>query len=317
MKNKSTQNSLIYTGAVLLFFTLLTHLTLSQPDGGIFSSIGILIVSLFQLVIFVIGLAIGIALCIAVMLCVFIAAAYLVNTSLGKEIAQKTKAAALNQVWWMLSIIAPGKFGMLQPTAGYAGMVTAPISLEPVSVNAATVRPIPAIDHTGNKAEQPAVNEHMVEVLRKMEDRLKAIETSVQSIESKSAQFVHTKQLEAMGAAVRETDERSREALDTRINPMQEQLKHISKQNEELSEASKKLGDIVLRIVTLEQKTTKLAELPQQVTELRDEVTSKYEIIPQQVADLRGEVQQQIDALKQKPAAKGRPRKKGPAPQQS
>ena len=102
----------------------------------------------------------------------------------------------------------------------------------------------------------------MVEVLRKMEDRLKAIETSVQSIESKSAQFVHTKQLEAMGAAVRETDERSREALDTRINPMQEQLKHISKQNEELSEASKKLGDIVLRIVTLEQKTTKLAELP-------------------------------------------------------
>ena len=72
-----------------------------------------------------------------------------------------------------------------------------------------------------------------------------------------------------------------------------------------------------MRIVTLEQKTTKLAELPQQVTELRDEVTSKYEIIPQQVADLRGEVQQQIDALKQKPAAKGRPRKKGPAPQQS
>ena len=81
MKNKSTQNSLIYTGAVLLFFTLLTHLTLSQPDGGIFSSIGILIVSLFQLVIFVIGLAIGIALCIAVMLCVFIAAAYLTIVS--------------------------------------------------------------------------------------------------------------------------------------------------------------------------------------------------------------------------------------------
>lgn len=90
MGNKSTRNSLLYAGAVLLFFLLLTHLTLSRPDGGVFSSIGLLIVGIFQLLFFVIGLAIGIAVCLAAFFLIFIAAAYLTNMQLGKETAKKS-----------------------------------------------------------------------------------------------------------------------------------------------------------------------------------------------------------------------------------
>lgn len=313
MENNPTRNSLIYAGAVLLFFILMAHLTVSRPDGGVFSSLGILIVSLFQLVFFVIGLAIGIAVCIAVMLLIFVAAAYLVDSRLGREIAQKTKNAAYSQLRWMLSLIAPGKFGTLQPALAYSGASSESVVLEPVVASSTSALPL-RDEGKGFESvrQETSTSAQLAEVLCKVEDRLTSIEMNVQAIESNSAHFARTEHLEAMGAAVQTADARFHETWETSISPMQEQLEQMSKQNEELNAANKKLGDIAQRIVTLEQKVTNLAELPQQVTELRDEFTTASEAIPQQVADLRSEVQQQIAALKPKPAAKGRTRKKSP-----
>lgn len=312
MEINSNRKSLGYAGAVLLFFVLLTHLTVSRPDGGIISSIGILIVSLFQLVVWVIALPIGLAVCIAVMLCIFIASAYIVDSQLGKGVTQRTKNAAFAQVRWLLAVIAPGKFGELQPAVAYSATLELSERFGPGAV-IASASPARDAQEPVQVVQASATSEQLAEMLQKVEAKLQGIETSVQNLESNSVQFARTDQLEAMGLAVQTADERSRAALDIRISPVQDQLEQMSKQNEELLAANKKLGDIVLRTDTLEQKASKLAELPQQVSELRDELASKYEAIQQQVADLRGQVQQQIGALKPKPAVKGRTHKKNPA----
>ncbi len=283
-------NSLLYAGAVLLFFLLLVNLTLVRPDGGVFSSIGILIVSLFKLVLFIIGLTIGIALCLAVFLGIFVAAAYLRNSQLGKESARKTWAAVQYQVYTALACIAPGKFGNLAPATACCGETAFPgaCACNTIGTDAAA----PGVDEPLASSPVSAVQEQVMESLRLIEQRVADIEISVRTVESGGC--AHGEQLDAMRGAMQELEGRSQEELASKFAPVQEQLGQMAKQGELVSSVSKKLDDIVLRLAVLEKQTTQFNELPQQVTELR------------------GELQQQIEALQKKPepAAKGRSRKK-------
>ena len=322
MKNKTTLNAVAYAGGILLFLILLVHLTLSRPDGGFFSSIGILIVSLIKLVFFVVGLLIGVALCIAVMLCIYVAAAYLVNNQLGKTIAGSTYAAVTRQLYSALAALAPNKFGTLayattaaHATTAYGAAPDTPEFLDsanysapelPQQVQAQSVMPAPAV--------QP---NPMTDVLKQVEQRLADIECSVSAYEADRAQFARTDQFAELNATLQSADERNQAALDASLSPVQDSLEHLAKQGEEFEAVSKKLGDIGLRLTKLEEQTTKLADLPQQISGLHGELDSKYAEIPQQITTLRDELQAQLEALKPKPSpAKGRTRKK-PVAQQS
>lgn len=318
MKNKTTLNAVAYAGGILLFLILLVHLTLSRPDGGFFSSIGILIVSLIKLVFFVVGLLIGVALCIAVMLCIYVAAAYLVNNQLGKKIAGSTYAAVTRQLYSALAALAPNKFGTLAyATTAYGAASDTPEFVDsanysapelPQQVQAQSVMPAPA------PAAQP---NPMTDVLKQVEQRLADIERSVSAYEADRAQFARTDQFAELNATFQSADERNQAALDASLGPVQDSLEHLAKQGEEFEAVSKKLGDIGLRLTKLEEQTTKLADLPQQISGLHDELDSKYAEIPQQITTLRDELQKQLEALKPKPSpAKGRTRKK-PVAQQS
>lgn len=305
MGNKSTRNSLLYAGAVLLFFLLLTHLTLSRPDGGVFSSIGLLIVGIFQLLFFVIGLVVGVAVCLAALFLIFIAAAYLTNVQLGKETAKKIWVAVRAQTLTGLAAIAPQRFGELAHAAAYSSPSPTPAPAEVVVV-AATPEEIPG-QHTQAVLETAptTVSDQVLTTLTRLEQRLGDIEATMQSIETDSARFANTEQVDELRASVQELDERSGAALEAQITPVQERLEQIAQQGEDLNMASKKLGDIIQRIAILEQKASEFDELPQQIEQLRDEV-------PQQLAALQGEVEKQIASLQQKKPtpARGRSRKK-------
>ncbi len=305
MGNKSTRNSLLYAGAVLLFFLLLTHLTLSRPDGGVFSSIGLLIVGIFQLLFFVIGLVVGVAVCLAALFLIFIAAAYLTNMQLGKETAKKIWVAVRVQALAGLAAIAPQRFGELAHAAAYSSPSPTPAPAEVVVV-AATPEEIPG-QHTQAVQETAltTVSDQVLTTLTRLEQRLDDIEATMQSIEADSARFANTEQVDELRASVQELDDRSGAALEAQITPVQERLEQIAQQGEDLNMASKKLGDIIQRIAILEQKAGEFDELPQQIEQLRDEV-------PQQLAALQGEVEKQIASLQQKKPtpARSRSRKK-------
>ena len=305
MGNKSTRNSLLYAGAVLLFFLLLTHLTLSRPDGGVFSSIGLLIVGIFQLLFFVIGLVVGVAVCLAALFLIFIAAAYLTNMQLGKETAKKIWVAVRAQALAGLAAIAPQRFGELAHAAAYSSPSPTPAPVEVVVV-AATPEEIPG-QHTQAVQETAltTVSDQVLTTLTRLEQRLDDIEATMQSIEADSARFANTEQVDELRASVQELDDRSGAALEAQITPVQERLEQIAQQGEDLNMASKKLGDIIQRIAILEQKAGEFDELPQQIEQLRDEV-------PQQLAALQGEVEKQIASLQQKKPtpARSRSRKK-------
>lgn len=314
MKNKATLTSVAYAGGILLFLILLVYLTLSRPDGGFFSSIGILIVSLFKLVFFVIGLAIGVALCIGVMLCIYVAAAYMMNSQLGKKIANSTYLAVRTQLWSALEVFAPNKFGTLAHATAYGAVPDVSKPLDSANYGApATPQPAqPQSTVTTPVAE----SDQMLDVLKQVEQRLADIERSVQAIEADNAQFARTTQFDELSINLQSVEERSQTALDARLVPVQDRLEHIGRQGEEFEAASKILGDIVHRITVLEEQAKKFTDLPQKISGLHEEVNSKYAEIPQQITALREELQKQVDALKPKPSpAKGRSRKKPPAQQ--
>lgn len=283
-------SSLLYAGAVLLFFLLLVNLTLSRPDGGVFSSIGILILSLFKLVFFIIGLAIGIAICLTVFLGIFVAAAYLRDGQLGRETARKTWAAVQYQVHTALACIAPGKFGNLAPAAACCGEAAFSGTCACTAVDADTATPRAEAQRANSSVF--AAQEQVMESLRLIEQRVGDIETSVRMVES--GEVAHGEQLDAMRGAMQELEGRSQAELASKFAPVQEQFEQMVKQGELVSSVSEKLDAILLRLAALEKQTAQFNELPQQVTELR------------------GELQQQIEALQNRPepTAKGRSRKK-------
>ncbi len=320
MKKISKFKPLLYTAGVFFFFILLVQLTLSHPEGNIFSSLWLLIVSVFQLISLVVGLAIGIVICMAVFLLIFAAAGFIYDRTRGREFANKSYQAAREQVVTALLALAPGKFGHLSPVpaGGYGSSDAVKRSYEPVNAPiSVSLQTLPAASASEVPASAPTKQELLFENLRQIEQRLAGIERTIQAIESEKVQFVHAEQLDKVRTEVEDADGRAETAVEAKIAPMQNQLEQIAKQGEELSASTKKLGDIVLRIVTLEQKTAQIAELPQQVTELRDDLNAKYEALPQQLTDLRGELQQQIEAIQQKAKPKSRARKKTTTTQQS
>ncbi|MGI6638416.1 MAG: hypothetical protein ACOX4Z_05070 [Desulfobulbus sp.] len=282
-------------------------MTLSRPDGGVFSSIGLLIVGIFQLLFFVIGLAIGIAVCLAAFFLIFIAAAYLTNMQLGKETAKKIWIAVRAQTLAGLAAIAPQRFGELAHAAAYSSPSpsVAPVPAE-VVVTATAPEEGPGQYTQAVQETAPATaSDQVLTTLTQLEQRLADIETTMQSIEADSARFANTEQVDELRASMQELDNRSGAALEAQITPVQERLEQIAQQGEDLNVVSKKLGDIIQRIATLEQKAGELGELPQQIEQLRDEV-------PQQLAALQGKVEKQIASLQPKKStpARSRSRKK-------
>ena len=135
MKKNPSLCAVASAGIIFLLFSLVAQLTLAHPGSGIFHSIGLILVTSFQLVFWIIGLVIGVALCIAVMLCIYVVFVYFVNRSQGAEVAARTKLLACTQVRRILTFVAPQYFGEFAGAEACCGSACA--SVMPPTQNAA------------------------------------------------------------------------------------------------------------------------------------------------------------------------------------
>lgn len=302
MKKTSTLFSYVSTGAIFLFFSLVAYLTLSRPDGGVFSSIGIIIATLFQLVFFVIGLAVGVALCIAIMLYIYIAAAYLMDRAQGKIVAARTKAAAKEQVRRMLTCIAPQTFGVSEPVlvaCGGDSCTTEGLKDIPSDNTAA---------FTGKVESGTLVADRSAGLLQRVDEQLAALEATVKSVETGLSQYARIEQIDAVRVAVQNAADAAKQSVENQMVSLQEKLNAFSGKCDALDESGKKLEAVSARLAGLEQQIQTALGLPQELAALREEVNGKVNELPQQIGDLKQElaaVQAKLVELQEKTAKTG------------
>ena len=294
MKKNSTLFPYVSAGAIFLFFSLVAYLTLSRPDGGVFSSIGIIIGTLFQLVFFAIGLAIGVALCIAIMLYIYVAAAYLMDRTQGKTVAARTKAAAMEQVRRMLACIAPQTFGVCEPAlAASCGDDSCAVAVlkDAPPVNALKdTPPANAAAFSGNVERGALTSNCTAELLQKVDERLAALEATVKSVEAGLAQYARVEQIDAVQVAVQNAADSAKQNMENQVMLIQEKLNAFSGKCDTLDETGKKLDAMSARLAGVEQQVQAMVGLPQEITALREEVNSKVNELPQQIGDMKQEL---------------------------
>ena len=195
MKKNSSLCAVASAGIIFLLFSLVAQLTLAHPGSGIFYSIGLILVTIFQLAFWIIGLVIGVALCIVVMLCIYVASAYLMNRSQGAEVAARTKFLACTQVRRILTFVAPQYFGE------FAGAEVCCASAVP--------------------PETPVVTRSLPETLQRLEDRLSSIDSTVQSLEANTAHFVKIQQMDELHLILQKHEDAAKKEFAEKMAQMQ------------------------------------------------------------------------------------------------
>lgn len=275
MKKNASLCAVASAGIIFLLFSLVAQLTLAHPGSGIFHSIGLILVTIFQLVFWIIGLVIGVALCIAVMLCIYVASAYLVNRSQGAEVAARTKLLACTQVRRILTFVAPQYFGEFAGAEACCGSACA--SVEP--------------------PEAPVVTPTLPETLQRLEARLSSIDSTVQSLETKAAHFVKSQQPDELHLILQQHEDAAKKEFAEKMALMQAGLDAAAQRDEHFEAAISRLDDIAIRLAEMEQRVSASADLANQMDALKGDLSGNVQELHLKIATLKDDLQQQISAV--------------------
>lgn len=275
MKKNLSLCAVASAGIIFLLFSLVAQLTLAHPGSGIFYSIGLILVTIFQLVFWIIGLIIGVALCIVVILCIYVASAYLMNRSQGAEVAARTKFLAYTQVRRILTFVAPQYFGEFAGAEVCCG-----------SACASAVPP-----------ETPVVTRSLPETLQRLEDRLSSIDSTVQSLEANAAHFVKIQQLDELHLIMQQHEDAAKKEFAEKMALMQAGLDAAAQRDEHFEAAIRRLDDIAARLAEMEQCVSASANLANQMDAFKSDLTGNVQELHLKIVTLKDDLQQQISAM--------------------
>jgi type II secretory pathway component PulC len=244
MKANMMRAPLIKSAAVLLVFSLLAYLTSVSPEGGVLSSVGLIIIGAFRLVQWALAMIIGLTISIAFLIAIFLFAAFLVNkqTAASMYEALKGSIAALCQPL----LVRFGSFASKtpQPRPVVQAAVTEPGSAVQTAVTEEQRKEDLQIIIAG-EVKKVTDNQQALSV------QFSALSNKIEALEEKTAGFAAAGQLEAMAAEISasskllENVQENVAALEGKINDTVQQLQTITPE--------RMLGDIPARLEKLEQ----------------------------------------------------------------
>ena len=312
MEKKCPFASLWSAGIIVALFSLVAYLTLTRPDTGVISALWTIVATLFKLIPFVIGLAIGIALCVAAVLVIYVASAYIVDCSLGREAFARAKGAVRGQFASFLACVAPSKFGSgcELALAGDAACSTGVLS----GGDAFTQIKESPMTAICRKAESGSVGadsgiSQILERLQTFDARLLAMESALQALQDKIGNFVMADKFDTLRSTIQGVEANSRQSLEEKTTQIQEHLEKLANQSASFQPLGKSVEDLNARCAALEQLQN---TLPKEIAALREEYAGQITEFSQQLAGLKGEVAEQLRSAQNKSKSGGK--KKG-APQ--
>jgi hypothetical protein len=233
MKANMMRAPLIKSAAVLLVFVLLAYLTSASPEGSVLNSVGLIIIGAFRFVQWLIAMAIGLAVCIAFLIGIFLFAVSLVN----KETAASMYEAVKGSVAALCQPVC-SRFGAFQCKETQCA--------PPVQA-AATEGQLKEDLHTLIAGEVKKVTDNQ----QTLSAQFSALNSKIETLEEKSADFAVAGQLEAIAAEITAsgkilgTVQENVATLEGKINDTVQQLQAITPE--------KMLGEIPARLEKLEQ----------------------------------------------------------------
>ncbi len=274
MKTNVMRAPLLKAGAVLVIFMLLVYMTSSSPDGGVWGAIGLMFIRAVQLILWAIGMVLGIAVCLAVLFAVFFGAAAMVDRESSARMYRQLKVTLKS---WLAEgitrITSARECGCEQQET-----VTAPVeaNMEPAKVEPATVEPATV---------EPAVVEAMQSDLEK---RLEELGDKIHALEGKLDGYAPHHKVEEISGAVSASEE-AVDKLHQALADIEGKLKETCGKLEETSSklagvsAEKILGDLPGRLDTVEKQDVASKEdvnsLMSLIHKLQDEVRESIESI--------------------------------------
>ena len=238
MKENMMRAPLFKAGGVLLVLVLLAYLTSVSPDGGVFSSAGLIIIGVLRLIQWAIAMVIGLAVSIAVLIAIFLFAVFLVNKEAAATMYHATKEA-------VRALCQPvcSRFGVCGQNKKTSSCATAPPAQDAA---------VPDHHHTEElQAIVAAEVRKVTESQQALADQLAALAGQMQTLEANSADCASASQLQAIASELAAsgqtlaTVQAQVAALEGKINGTAQQLQGITPE--------KMLGDIPARLQKLEQ----------------------------------------------------------------
>ncbi len=238
MKTNLMRAPLIKSAVVLLIFILLAYLTSASPEGGVLSSLGLIIIGAFRFVQWAIAMVIGLSVCIAFLIGIFLLAASMVN----KEAAAEMYVAAKKGI---AELLTPA-FSFIGSLACKDGKCCAPAALPaPEGPSAVELKDELQSIICGEV-------EKVTSSQQSLNDRFADLSSKIAALEAKSGEFAAAGQLEAIAGEIA--------ASGQALNEVKEQVVSLEgKLNETVSKLDgltpeKMLGDIPERLEKLEQQ---------------------------------------------------------------
>ena len=261
MKANALRGPLIKSAIVLLIISMLAFFTSTSPGGGIWGSVGTLIITILRTVQWIIGMIIALSVSLAVMIGIFLGAVALVNPASSSrmfEAVRQTVSCWFAPVLRLLKSDKDAEF--VDRLESFAQGVKKELTADIQQVQAG-----------------------LGKSLTELEGKISRFSSRVSSLEETAANLAQSEQVEALAEEVKGVGESLAEiksvadSLKGRVDQAEKQVKEVA------GEAV--LGDLPSRVEALEQKeipeSVDTKPLEQDITALKTELAT----VQQQVAE--------------------------------
>ncbi|QQG65185.1 hypothetical protein [Desulfobulbus oligotrophicus] len=241
-----TRASLYKAAAVLLFFVILAYLVSSTPDGGVFSSIGQMIIGVFRFIQWSIAMIIGVTLSIAVLIAIFLFAVSLTNKAAAASMYQAIRVAVID--------LSQSFISRYRPTVATAETVR-PEEIPTRDIPAAPVQQSPVHESSSSdtlSAQIAGDIQKMAESQQALSSQLSNLTSKLQVLEERSSDFLTAGHLETVTAELATTG-KNLGALQADATVLEQKISQTLQQVTTIT-PEKILGNIPERLQHLETK---------------------------------------------------------------
>ncbi len=289
MKTNPMRVPLLQAAVVLLFFVLLAYLTSATSNGGLFSSIGLIIIGFFRFIQWSIAMVIGMSVAIAVLIGFFLLAVAMMNKESAVTMYHATKASVIKLVKETISTLkCPKCKEATCCTAAPAGTATpvAQVAAEPVPAE-----PTPeTVDPDALKDEMQSVLDtamsKVAETQQSLDEHLTELGGKLEALEEKISAFASTEQVQSIAGE---------------ISGLGDSLKNIKTK---MGEVEGKLGDATGKLAGLAPDKI-LGDLPNRLQQMEQQLKQEETTFdPKPLTDAIEALKAEIESVKKKPAAK-------------
>ncbi|MBM9538380.1 hypothetical protein [Desulfobulbus alkaliphilus] len=254
MKTNKMRTPLIISAAVLLVFSLLAYFTSATPEGGFFSSVGLIIIGIFRFIQWTIAMIIGLTISIAVLIGVFLLCVAIANRQKAAEMYQNIKRSVMDLLAPALCSLAAlrGKeapCAAAEPVEKLVPATGQEVSADIPPATASEAEPVAAT--VASPVDLAEEIKTIAEVQQQLTQQINTLNAQLTAMEEKSTTFATAGQVDAITGEITASN-KSLGAVQESVTTIEGRISETVQKMQALS-TDKLLGDLPARLQKLEQ----------------------------------------------------------------